>query len=114
MIRLLATTAPITIVIGRTNVRLRSIAKRIAHDVYVYHRTDCEIVTDEEALRRVAAGTLSEGSLVVLGGPFENRYAEWMVGQKRIPCELGLVSEWHEADYQCRSRRKGSWSSKIV
>ena len=44
-------------------------------------------MTDEEALERVEEGNIGEGSIVVLGRPDENRFAEWMISQERIPCE---------------------------
>lgn len=65
---------------------LSDLAKRIAYDIYLYHRVDCEIIEDEEALLRVASGSLSDGSLVVLGRPEENRFARWMIAEQRIPC----------------------------
>lgn len=83
MIRLLATSAPFTIVAGKPN--LLHLAKRIVHDIYLYHRTDSEIIDEWEALQRVACGTIGEGSLVVLGRPEENQFAAWMIAEKRVP-----------------------------
>lgn len=83
MIRLLSTSAALTLVAG-TDPSSRSIAQRIAHDVYVYHRLDSEILEPHDALERTARG-LVRGNVVVVGGPRQNRYTEWMIAKKRIP-----------------------------
>jgi hypothetical protein len=83
MIRLLSTSAALTLVAGM-DPSSRSIAQRIAHDLYVYHRLDSEILEPHDALERTARG-LVRGNVVVIGGPKENRYTEWLIAKKRIP-----------------------------
>jgi hypothetical protein len=83
MIRLLATNETLTIVVGTTTFS-RSLATRIAHDVYVYHRLDSQILESHEALERTARGLLG-GNMLVIGRPEENRYVEGMIAQKQIP-----------------------------
>ena len=84
MIRLLATSGPMIFVVGSNSNHVK-IAKSIAHDIYLNHRTDAEIIDDQEASQRVASGSLGEGSVVVLGRPEENRFTRWMLSQGRIP-----------------------------
>jgi hypothetical protein len=83
MIRLLSTSAALTLVAGK-DPSSRSIAQRMAHDLYLYHRLDSEILEPHDALERTARG-LVRGNVVVVGGPTENRYTEWMIAKKRIP-----------------------------
>lgn len=86
MIRLLASAGPVTIVIGKSaSKRHASLARRYAHDLRVYHRLDSVIVNDKTALHAVAEGTLSPGSVVVIGRPEENQFAAWLIAQQRIP-----------------------------
>lgn len=85
MIRILATTAPLIIVQGYTQ-SLRSLARRIAHDVYVHHRIDVEILDPRQALERLAM-MQNLGNVVCVGRPEENEAVEWMLAQRRIPRE---------------------------
>ena len=84
MIRLLATAAPFVIVHG-PNTKQRDLAKRIACDVYLYHRIDSEILNAEEALERSTNGTIGQGSLIVLGSTEENLFTAWLMAETRIP-----------------------------
>lgn len=83
MIRLLATDAVITLVHGATP-HLKHLALRLAHDLLVYHRIDCEVIDDKEGRDRLAEGRIA-GSLICLGRPEDNEVVDWMVGQARIP-----------------------------
>jgi hypothetical protein len=100
MIRILATRGTIFIVIGDSAQHL-DIAKRFAHDLYVYHRVDCVILQDEEAFSKVASNQLGAGNLVVLGRPEENRFAEYMIAQKTIPGRSALMSAREVANGDC-------------
>jgi hypothetical protein len=86
MIRLLSSPDPLTFIIG-SNLCHLDVAKRLVHDVLVHHRLDCEIIGGEEGLLRVAQGDIG-GNTVIIGTPFENVFADWLVKQKRIPSEL--------------------------
>ncbi|RXK38309.1 hypothetical protein M231_04482 [Tremella mesenterica] len=83
MIRLLASTAPIAFVIGR-DVQHLNIAKRLAHDLYVYQRQDSEILSDGDALLRIAQDELL-GSIVSIGRPEDNRLTDYLLKQCKIP-----------------------------
>ena len=85
MIRLLATSAAFTIVTGPAEIHI-NLAKSLAHDLYLYHRTDSEIIDADTALLRMASKSLGVGSLVIMGRPDENRFADCVILQKRIPC----------------------------
>lgn len=100
VMRLLASDGPVTLVVpakaddsgaaGESDTAaaaLWALATLYAHDLYVYHRLDAVIVPDGDALRAVAADTLSPGSVVVFGAPHENRFTRWMMAQERTPCE---------------------------
>lgn len=78
MIRLLASSEPISFIIGSNPLHLW-IALRLAHDLYVYHRTDSQILSAEEALNSTPAG-----NFVVIGQPEENVMAGKMT---RVPGE---------------------------
>lgn len=98
MIRLLDSDGPMLLVIPIETGRgddlqkqrhLREVAIRYAHDVRVYQRQDVEILYDIQALRAVIDGSMQRyGSVIVFGRPDENRYAKWMLRQKRIPGEI--------------------------
>lgn len=78
VIRLLATSGPISIIVDTSHTRSYSIAKRYAHDLYVYHRLAVNIVSDKEAVE----GNLSDGmkgNLVIIGRPEENEYTRWIL-----------------------------------
>ncbi len=85
MIRLLATSGPMVFIIPPNDSVFTSLATRLAHDLYLYHRVDSEIVMEQEALERTAHGILGRGNVVSLGRPEENKYTAWMIAQKRIP-----------------------------
>ncbi|ORY33999.1 hypothetical protein BCR39DRAFT_518090 [Naematelia encephala] len=87
IIRLLATSGPITFVIGNSELHL-DIVKRLAHDLFLYHRVDTRILDAMEALGHTARGTLGEGSVIVLGRPEDNEYAKWILGEGKIPVEF--------------------------
>ncbi|WVR07026.1 hypothetical protein IAU60_004065 [Kwoniella sp. DSM 27419] len=82
MIRLLATTGPMTFVVPPRHINL---ARRMAHDLYVYHRIDSEIVDDRLGLTRVAEGTIGGGNVVIIGRPEVNVFANWMIKENAIP-----------------------------
>lgn len=83
MIRLLATEDVIRIVRGCTP-KLRSLASRIAHDIYLNHRIDVEILEPEEAIKRVAEKKIV-GSMVCLGRPEENELVKMLMDKREIP-----------------------------
>ncbi|OCF36867.1 hypothetical protein I316_01464 [Kwoniella heveanensis BCC8398] len=85
MIRILSSRGSITLIIPATSPVHRDIAKRVAHDIFVYHRMDSEIIDDREGLIRVAGERIGDGSVVVIGRPEENLYANWMVKQAKVP-----------------------------
>ncbi|KAL7415318.1 hypothetical protein BDY24DRAFT_382543 [Mrakia frigida] len=70
IIRILTSEGPLVLVVPSLESRQEvEIAKRIAHDAFVYARLDAEIVSSEVAEKRVLAGGKGlEGSLVVIGG----------------------------------------------
>lgn len=92
LIRLLASAGPVSIVVNKASELQLSLALRYAHDLRVYHRLDAVILDDNTALHAVADSTLSPGSLVVLGRPEENRFAEWLIAQQRIPVSFPTPS----------------------
>ncbi|WWD17332.1 hypothetical protein CI109_101772 [Kwoniella shandongensis] len=92
MIRLLATRELITIVVPLSSTQHVSVATRIAHDLYVYHRVDSEIIDAQEGLEKAAKEQVGEGSIVVIGRPEDNRYAEWMIKQEKIPLSFPTKS----------------------
>ncbi|KAL7421865.1 hypothetical protein Q5752_003636 [Cryptotrichosporon argae] len=85
LIRILATAGPMVVVVDPRSAHQARLAARVAHDMFVYHRTDAEIVEAREALERVARNELGAGSVVVIGRPEENLFAQWLVAQKRVP-----------------------------
>ncbi|WVQ99381.1 hypothetical protein IAU59_006514 [Kwoniella sp. CBS 9459] len=85
LIRLLSSRESLIIIVPPGSSQILSIAKRIAHDIFVYHRLDSEIIDAREGLTRVAAGTIGEGNIVVIGRPEENVFANWMVKQGKVP-----------------------------
>jgi len=85
MIRLLCTPGPLTFVVGSSQLHLE-IAKNLAHDVFVNHRLDSEIVEAQEVLIRIARQDVV-GNIVIIGDPRENVVADWLVRQKRLPSE---------------------------
>ncbi|KAK8864370.1 hypothetical protein IAR55_001618 [Kwoniella newhampshirensis] len=85
MIRLLSTLESMTIVVSLSNKLHRSIAIRMANDLFVYHRVDCEIIGADEGLERTAQQDIGEGTVIVIGRPDENRYAQWLIAQEKIP-----------------------------
>ncbi|KAK4687850.1 hypothetical protein P7C73_g2265, partial [Tremellales sp. Uapishka_1] len=87
MIRLLSSSTPFTFIVG-SNPLHRSIASRMVNDLYLYHRIDAEITSDLKGLQSIVDGTMLRGAVVAIGGPWENKYTEWMVAQKRIPVEF--------------------------
>lgn len=87
MIRLLATTASITIIVNTSHARSYSIAKRYAHDLYVYHRLAVNIVTDKEALSESSKGIM-EGNQVIIGRPEENEYTRWILERQGRPIQF--------------------------
>lgn len=90
MIRILSSPASFLLVIPSSKEdqsQHLSIAKRIAHDLYVYHKADCEIIPDHEGLERVAKGQIGPGSIIIIGRPENNRYTEWMAAERKIPSE---------------------------
>jgi hypothetical protein len=82
MIRLLATNGPMRIVVDTSNPRLVSIARRYAHDLYVYHRIAVNIISDNEAVDRLSEG---RGNIVSIGRPDQNTYTAHLLAQKAIP-----------------------------
>ncbi|WWC89334.1 uncharacterized protein L201_004255 [Kwoniella dendrophila CBS 6074] len=87
LIRILSSTHPITI-ISPNSTRTLNIAKRIAHDLYVYQRLDSEIIDDQEGLLRVASETLGVGNLVIIGRPEDNLFSDWMIKQSTLPLKF--------------------------
>lgn len=83
MIRLLASVGPLVLVTASS--RARAIATRYAHHLRVYHRLDTVMMSDKEALLATADGSLALSNIVVIGGPEENSYAEWMMAQEGVP-----------------------------
>lgn len=84
VIRLLATSGPISIIVDTSHTRSYSIAKRYAHDLYVYHRLAVNIVSDKEAVE----GNLSDqmkGNLVIIGRPEENEYTRLVLKCEERP-----------------------------
>ena len=45
-----------------------SVAKRLAHDLDVYHKLDAEVIYASEASERLQRASLGQGNVVVLGG----------------------------------------------
>ncbi|WVQ72559.1 hypothetical protein IAR50_002116 [Cryptococcus sp. DSM 104548] len=91
MIRLLSSPARFSVIVpslSGEHPRHLSVAKRLVHDLYVYHRIDCEIVDQQTGLERVAKQEIGPGNVVVIGRPEENRFADWMMAQKSIPLEF--------------------------
>ncbi|KIR74352.1 hypothetical protein I310_01959 [Cryptococcus deuterogattii CA1014] len=91
MIRILSSPASFLLVIPSSKEdqsQHLSIAKRIAHDLYVYHKADCEIIPDHEGLERVAKGQIGPGSIIIIGRPENNRYTEWMAAERKIPIQF--------------------------
>ncbi|WRT66336.1 uncharacterized protein IL334_003291 [Kwoniella shivajii] len=84
MIRFLSTAGLITI-ISPDLPRHLSIAKRIAHDLFVYQSLDSEVVTDQDALLRLANGTIGRGNILMIGRPEENLFVDWTIIQNKIP-----------------------------
>lgn len=92
MTRILSSSAPLILVHGsidsRPVLQHLEIAERVAHDALLYQRLDSEILDDNTALRLLAQGELGYGNIVVIGTPSNNRFAAWMLGEKRIPGQL--------------------------
>ncbi|KAH9951491.1 hypothetical protein B0H21DRAFT_818527 [Amylocystis lapponica] len=65
---ILTSATPLTIVVPTAHSRVLSAATRIAHALNVYHKLDAEIVDDNTAMRRLGAGAVGLGNIVVLGG----------------------------------------------
>lgn len=82
MIRILASSGPLHIVIG--NEGNGDVAIRLAHDVFVHHRLDSAILLGQEALELVAQEKIA-GNIVTIGRPEDNAFTDWLVKQKRIP-----------------------------
>ena len=84
MIRILATCGPLRVVHGDSP-RQRDLALRIAHDVYLNHRTDVEILDGTEYLEILHEGP-TVGNVVFVGRPEENVAVRHLLGlQKQRP-----------------------------
>ncbi|ORX36656.1 hypothetical protein BD324DRAFT_626687 [Kockovaella imperatae] len=66
VLRILASRGPIVIAHGNDD-RSLSLAKRIAHDLFVYHRIDAEIITSDEASKNEYHPVSGQGNIIVLG-----------------------------------------------
>jgi hypothetical protein len=91
MIRILATSAAISLIIGDSPHHL-SLARRLAHDLYLYHRLDSEIIMGRDALERLMKGELGEGNLVIFGRPDENMFAKHLIDAETIPRKYSHIS----------------------
>lgn len=58
-----------------------SYALRISHDLDIYHKLDCEIIHDTEAIQRHQHGTLGVGNIVILDGPQKTLFGQWLLLQ---------------------------------
>lgn len=87
MIRLLATTAPLAMFIGTNPLHL-SIATRIAHDLYTYHRIDTQIISPATDSTSLGPSTF-EGNHLIIGRPEDN------VWVKALLAESVSQSEFH-------------------
>ena len=54
-----------------------SIAKRVAHDLFVYHRIDVEIMSPDKAVERLKRASFGDGNIIALGGPTANAFARY-------------------------------------
>nr|XP_019010945.1 uncharacterized protein I206_04250 [Kwoniella pini CBS 10737]OCF49726.1 hypothetical protein I206_04250 [Kwoniella pini CBS 10737] len=87
LIRILSTNGPM-IIICPNSPRIINIAKKISHDLYLFHRLDCEIIDDKEGLIRIAKNEIGQSNLIIIGRPDENLYTNWMIRQNRIPLQF--------------------------
>jgi hypothetical protein len=81
MIRILASSGPINIVIpsaATANTTIMSVSSRYAHDLYLYHRLAVNIVTDQTALQKLEQGDLN-GNIVSIGGAAQNRFTSHLM-----------------------------------
>lgn len=81
MIRLLATTAPLVIFIGTNPLHL-SIATRIAHDLYTYHRIDTQIVSPASASTGLGHSAF-EGNHLMIGRPEDNVWVKALLAESQ-------------------------------
>jgi hypothetical protein len=84
MIRLLATSGPMTIVANPSHATAWSIAVRYARDLYLYHRVVVNILTDTTALDDISKDSL-RGNLVIIGRPDENAFTAHLLKHHTIP-----------------------------
>lgn len=85
MIRLLATTAPLAIFIG-TNPLHWSIATRIAHDLYTYHRIDTQIVDPSSGSTGLGPSAF-EGNHLIIGRPEDNVWVKALLAESQSQSE---------------------------
>jgi hypothetical protein len=81
--------ARLAVVIGTLSRQreLVSVAQRISHDLYVYGRLDVEMMLDTEALSSQRNSSLESSHIVVIGGPADNAYAQYLLSNSRSPGE---------------------------
>lgn len=70
MIRLLTSKGPVAFIVG-PHPPHHSLAKRLAHDLFVYHRLDSDIVSADQAIHERIGG-----NIVIIGRPEDNAYQQ--------------------------------------
>ena len=70
IIRMLSSNEPITFIVGPRRSH-HSLSKRLAHDLFVYHRLDSEITSADDAIHEHIGG-----NIVIIGRPEENAYLQ--------------------------------------
>ena len=82
LIRLLTSKGPVAFIVG-PHPPHHSLAKRLAHDLFVYHRLDSEIVSADQALHERIGG-----NIVIIGRPEDNAYLRRVLqGEEITPGE---------------------------
>lgn len=81
MIRILASRGPIIIAVGLSK-RHIDFALRMAHDIYLNHRVDVNIMSAAQCVRSIAGNQICR-SLVVLGGPSDNEAFKALLNASR-------------------------------
>ena len=90
LLNFLSSDGPIIIVIPSHDKYpgILSIALRIAHNLFVYHKLDAEIWADEEAISRVVDSERTIGYIVSIGNAQENAFTKLQMKQVRTEFRL--------------------------
>ncbi|KAI0798096.1 hypothetical protein C8Q75DRAFT_34633 [Abortiporus biennis] len=88
MSAILSSSAPLNIVISnKTNTRELSIALRIAHDLYLYHKLDSRILEAHTSSKEIEQSTL-QGNLIVIGTGVNNLLVKNLLEKQQTPFDL--------------------------